>query len=252
MLIPPRPMRNILQIAVRATLILMLLVAVATAAIGGRVAVYYAYEIELPDHYRVTNEVSVQVCSDGKRPFVPLARIPPIVRDAVLAAVEPYFYARPPLNPLLEIAKAFVSADGPRAIPLMSMMLARCLTDLIPGRQADSLMIAASIVVYRLERDVSKDAIFEVFLNEAWMGRGSYGVAAAAEAYFGKSLTDLSLDEAAFIAALTKASGRNLRGGNEQRNRILDRMVEAGAITSSQAEIAKLAPLRLIEARNPI
>jgi len=132
-------------------------------------------------------------------------------------------------------------------------VLARCLIDSSSLRPIDRHVITA-ITIYRIERDLSRNAIFEVYLNEAWMGRGSHGAAAAARAYFGKPLGDLSLDEAAFVAVLAKSPtsiGRNLERDTEWRNRVLDRMVRAGTITSMQAETAKQMPLRIVEWRSP-
>jgi membrane peptidoglycan carboxypeptidase len=136
------------------------------------------------------------------------------------------------------------------------MALARCLTRQNPQccRNIDWQVVSA-IVVYRLERDFPKDAIFETYLNEVWMGRDSYGAAAAADAYFGKLMGDLSVDEIAFIAALPRAPtlmSRTLERGTERRNFVLDRMVVAGAISSAEAESAKQVQLRLREPRTPI
>jgi penicillin-binding protein 1A len=98
----------------------------------------------------------------------------------------------------------------------------------------------------RADRILPRDTLFEIFLNELYFGRGAYGVAAAAAVYFGKSLGDLSIDEAAFIAALPRAPtwlSHNKDRGTERRNVVVDRMLQAGAISGAQAISAKRPPL---------
>jgi penicillin-binding protein 1A len=103
-----------------------------------------------------------------------------------------------------------------------------------------------------LDRDpglnLPNDRIFEIYLNEVWFGRRSHGAAAAANAYFGKSLSDLTLDEAAYLAALPRAPysvGRDRELGIRRRNFVIDRMAEAAAVSPAQAASAKQQPLLL-------
>jgi membrane peptidoglycan carboxypeptidase len=249
-------MRRAFRIAGRATLVLLLVLALGVAAIAGRVVWYYGYEIGIPDHHRVVSAASVSVCSDGNRIFVPLANIPLVLRNAVLAAEDPSFYARPPYNPFAEIAKAVLFDDRTGGGSWISTALARCLAHQNPQccRNIDWHVVSA-IVMYRLERDFPKDAIFEAYLNEVWMGRGSYGAAAAADAYFGKPLADLALGEAAFIAAILRTptrTSRDIERATVRRNTILDRMTKTGSISPEQAEAAKQLQLRIREVPAPI
>lgn len=91
-------------------------------------------------------------------------------------------------------------------------------------------------------------------MNGTWFGRGAYGASAAANAHFGKSLSDLTLEEAAYVAALARAPysiNRNNERGTERRNFVIDRMRKAGAISPEQAESAKQRPLLLREVFAP-
>jgi penicillin-binding protein 1A len=106
------------------------------------------------------------------------------------------------------------------------------------------------ILAMRMERLLSKDEILEIYLNQTYYGHGAYGVEAASNVYFGKSVGDLTLDEAALIAGLPKAPtayspynapDRALR----RRAHVLHRMVEAGYLTSEGAQQAQGTPLRL-------
>jgi penicillin-binding protein 1A len=134
---------------------------------------------------------------------------------------------------------------------MMSNAVARCLLTLLNrdwrGRTFD-WHISNIVLMRHVERDLPKDRIFEIYLNETWFGRRSYGAAAAAKAYFGKSLSDLTLDEAADVAALPRAPyrvGRDSEYGITRRNFVIDRMAKAAAISPAQAELAKQQPLLL-------
>ena len=108
--------------------------------------------------------------------------------------------------------------------------------------------VKEAILAFRIERALSKDRILELYLNEIYLGFGSYGVAAAALNYFNKSLDRLTIAEAAFIAALLKLpiiiihiNGLWQRG--ERRDWVIGRMLEDGVITPAQAQDARSQPL---------
>ncbi|MCK9542567.1 MAG: transglycosylase domain-containing protein [Novosphingobium sp.] len=110
------------------------------------------------------------------------------------------------------------------------------------------------IVARKIEGTLSKEQILELYLNEIPLGRQSFGVQAAARAYFGKDVGELNLQEAAFLAVLPKAPERYGRAQNaplaiERRNWVLDSMVRNGWATQAQADAAKAAPLGIIARR---
>ena len=111
------------------------------------------------------------------------------------------------------------------------------------------------ILARRIEGVLSKQQILELYLNEIPLGRQSFGVQAAARAYFGKDVGDLDLHEAAFLAILPKAPERYSRAkytdlAMARRNYVLDQMVENGWATRAQADRAKAQPLGLIARRS--
>jgi penicillin-binding protein 1A len=240
-------------------LIALLLVAdTALVAAVGSLVWHYEYGIGLPDRQNlVAVSAAERICSSGgERNFVPIAAVPPVVRAAFLAAEEPDFYDRPPINPFVELAGFALFGRTPRGSSI-SNTATRCLMSLSTEcckKQID-WHIGGSVLFGRIERTLSKDTIFEIFLNETWFGRGAYGAIAAAQAYFGKSLSDLTLAEAAYIAGLGRGPnhfGRNNERGVERRNRVIDRMRQAGAIGSAQADSAKQQPLVLRDFSAPI
>lgn len=110
------------------------------------------------------------------------------------------------------------------------------------------------IVAGRIEATLNKQQILELYLNEIPLGRQSFGVQAAARAYFGKDVGELNLQESAFLAILPKAPERYGRAANaaaaiERRNWVIDEMVSNGWVTQPQADIAKAQPLGIIARR---
>jgi penicillin-binding protein 1A len=107
-----------------------------------------------------------------------------------------------------------------------------------------------AILAIRIERAYPKDKILELYLNEIYLGMGSYGVAAAALNYFNKELRDLEIEETAYLAALPKAPNnyhpfRRAKEATIRRNWIIDQMADFGAISGEQAKLAKAKPLKV-------
>src|SRR5690606_24973144 len=112
------------------------------------------------------------------------------------------------------------------------------------------------LLTFKLEHQLSKDQILEIYVNQIYLGNRAYGFAAAAEAYFGKPLQELSIAQAAMLAGLPKAPGANNPVNNPARARgrqlyVIDRMVEAGFITEQQAEVARKEQLHLRDGQAP-
>src|SRR5205085_653181 len=102
-----------------------------------------------------------------------------------------------------------------------------------------------------LTRRYSKDQILEMYLNEILYGNRAYGVEAAAETYFGKSATDLTLAESSLLAGLPQAPSyydpyTNMPAAKQRQAYVLDQMVHTGAITEADREAAFRAPLKLV------
>ena len=108
--------------------------------------------------------------------------------------------------------------------------------------------IKEAILAFRIERALSKDRILELYLNEIYLGLGSYGVAAAALNYFDRSLDELTLPEISYIAGLPKAPNnynptKNLKAASNRRNYVITRMISDGHISLESGLEAKEAPL---------
>ena len=108
--------------------------------------------------------------------------------------------------------------------------------------------IKEALLALKIERTYTKDKILELYLNEIYLGLGAYGIAAASLTYFDKSVNELTVPEAAYLASLPKAPNnyhpfRQRERAIERRNWVLDRMAEAGFVKTADAEKAKRSPL---------
>jgi len=180
---------------------------------------------------------------DPKPAFVPLAEIPLPVRGAFLAVEDSKLMERPAVNPLLQIT--LVALSGRRApTGAMSQSLAHCL--LSPWR-GNTLAWHAAVAWtdWRLLRDLPRERLLEAYLNAVYLGRGAYGIGAAAQAYCGKAPKDLNLAEAAMLAGLPKAPAYLAAHpplAAARRDHVLDAMVANGFVTADEAAMAKTAP----------
>ena len=211
----------------------------------GYVIWYFEYGLGLPTESRLAAlPTTGPLCSANPGgSYVPLPEIPPLVRKAVVAYEDRDFYERPYVGPLARLASDIVAGRRPGQSNIIHSVSRDCLCALVPDCYKGPNLewqIGTQVFMGRIERTFTRDRILEAYLNNAYLGRGTQGVAAAANAYFGKSLASLDIDEIALlIARFRMPSQRDI----EWRNRILDRMLSAGLIDEAQATAAKAAPL---------
>jgi penicillin-binding protein 1A len=184
-----------------------------------------------------------------RRIFVPFAAIPDVVQKAFIAAEDKSFFQHNGVDPLA-IARAAITdlqrigeSRRPVGASTITQQVARNMllgsNDVSFRRKAKEALLAL-----RIERTLTKQRILELYLNAIYLGQGSYGVAAAAQAYFNKPLDQLSIAQAAMLAALPKSPTnynpfRDPDAALARRNWVIDRMVETGAITAQQGLAAK-------------
>lgn len=195
-----------------------------------------------------------------RRIFVPIGAIPDIVKHAFISAEDHNFYVHGGVDPLA-IARAALfnlahAGQGRRPIGASTITQQVAKNMLLDNQLSFSRKIKEAILAVRIEQDLSKDRILELYLNEIYLGLGSYGVAAAAQAYFNKPLDRLTTAEAAFLAALPKAPN-NLNpfkypdAARSRRDYVLDRLAEDRVITPAQQAAAKAEPIVPAEFRRP-
>ncbi len=195
-----------------------------------------------------------------RRIFVPIAAIPDIVRQAFISAEDQNFYTHNGIDPLAIIRAAMFDlahyGQGKRPIGASTITQQVAKNMLLDGQVSLGRKAREAILAMRIEKNLSKDRILELYLNEIYLGLGSYGVAAAAQSYFNKPLDKLTIAEAAFLAALPKAPNnfnpfKYPDAARSRRDYVIDRLAEDHAITAEQAAAAKAEPIVPSEFRRP-
>ena len=244
---------------------------VVTAALwlvvgGGVVAyVFHRYGEDLPDYASLADYQPPTVtrihAGDGRllaeyaherRVFVPMSAIPPMVRQAFVSAEDKNFYHHPGIDPLgiaraaYENFQALGTNRRPQGASTITQQVAK--NFFLTNEVSLERKLEEAVLAFRMEQAFEKDRILELYLNEIFLGRRSYGVAAAALTYFDKALEDLTLPEAAFLAALPKAPStydpdRAPEVALGRRNYVLGRMLDDGAITRAEHDAARATPI---------
>ena len=184
------------------------------------------------------------------RVVVPLERIPPYVRDAVIAAEDERFYQHPGVDPvaIARAAWANVTGEGFQGASTITQQLVKNV--LGPGERTLWRKIQEAVLALRLEREASKDEILERYLNQIYLGEGTFGLEAAARHYFDRHAWTLSLAQAALLAGMIAApSAYDPRAAPDEalarRDWVLGRMVGLGMVSEERANRAEAAPLRV-------
>ena len=236
---------------------------------AGAVIAWYAYDLpEVESISALTRQPAVTLVAADGTPFarfgevhagaVAVKDLPPHVPRAVLAIEDRRFYNHFGIDPIGVARAAIANLKAGRIVQGGSTITQQLAKNLFLGpertlkRKVQELLLALW-----LERKFSKDQILTIYLSRVYLGAGTFGIAAAAERYFGKPAHKLALNEAALLAGLLKAPTRyspiRNRGLAARRaGLVLDRMAALGFITSTQAAEAKRRPARLRRQRDRI
>jgi penicillin-binding protein 1A len=234
------------------------------AALGATFAYSLVNYLDIPDIRQLDNftpKSTTKLYSDDGTPFaelfvekripIPLSEMPKHLREAFIAVEDVRFYKHFGID-VRGILRATITnilkgriAEGASTI---TQQLARNLY-LTPEKTLKR-KIEEAILALQIERTYSKDEILGMYLNLIYLGEGCYGVEAASNTYFGKKARDLTLDESATLAALTRSPSRlsplkNREKVLSRRNLVLKKMYEAGFINRQEFERAIFAPLNI-------
>ena len=213
--------------------------------------IIWHFVLDLPDHEQLINYEPPMVtrvyASNGRliseyaaeqRSFVPLESIPKIVIDSFLSAEDKNFYKHIGIDftSIVRAAKRNINNLGgrPEGASTITQQVAK---NFFLSREVSyKRKIKEILLALRIEQILDKNKIFELYLNQIYLGFRSYGVAAASLNYFNKSLNELTISEAAFLAALPKAPNNynpitNYLQAVERRNWVLDRMYKNNFIS---------------------
>jgi penicillin-binding protein 1A len=193
-----------------------------------------------------------------RRLYLPIQAVPKLVINAFLAAEDKNFYEHGGVDysgmarAAILYAENYGSNRRPQGASTITQQVAK--NFLLNNEVSFSRKIKEALLAMRIERAYSKDKILELYLNEIYLGFGAYGIAAASLVYFDKSVNELTIAEAAYLAALPKAPAtlnpvKNHDRAVERRNYVIDRLQENGWIKAADADKARKDPL-VIAARS--
>ena len=195
-----------------------------------------------------------------RRIFTPISAIPDMVKQAFLSAEDQKFWTHRGVDPLAIARAGWVDlmqyGQGRRPIGASTITQQVAKNMLLGNEVSIARKVKELILAVRIDQSLPKEKVLELYLNEIYLGLSSYGVAAASQAYFNKTLDELTLPEAAFLGALPKAPNnynpfRFPDAAKTRRDWVLDRMVEDRAITPEQAAQAKATPIQPAAFRRP-
>ncbi len=187
---------------------------------------------------------------EERRHLTPIAQVPKIMIDAVLAIEDARFFQHGGVDykGVLRAALANLGRIKSQGASTITMQVARNVY--LSSEKTYTRKIYEILLTFKLEHMLTKDQILEIYMNQIYLGNRAYGFAAASEAYFGKPLSEISLAEAAMLAGLPKAPSAYNPISNPKRARsrqlhIIERMEENGFITPTQAAAAKQEVLKI-------
>lgn len=235
----------------------MLIILLALSAL----AVYLMLEAERPHAQKIIdyqphlvtriydkNASQITEISWEKRLYTPLYKIPKRLTSAFLAAEDKHFYNHPGID-IIGLLRAVIDntlrnswGNRPSGASTITQQVVKNI--IVGNARSFKRKISEALTAILIETHLTKDEILEIYLNEIYLGAKSYGVLAAAQTYFNKSLDDLTIEECAYLAALPKAPSsydpvRHKAKALDRRNWVISRMYEDGYITKQEFLTAK-------------
>src|SRR5213592_3867572 len=242
---------------------------VGVAGVAGAI---WHFSKDLPDYSQLQDyepPVMTRVhASDGallgeyskeRRLYLPIQAVPKMVINAFLAAEDKNFYEHGGIDfsgmarAAVLYAQNYGSNRRPQGASTITQQVAK--NFLLTNEVSFARKIKEALLAMRIERAYSKDRILELYLNEIYLGLGAYGIAAASLVYFDKSVNELTIAEASYLASLPKAPAalhpvRNRDRAVERRNYVIDRLLENGWIKQADADKARKEPLAVTSRSN--
>lgn len=200
--------------------------------------------------YDINGKVLASLHGEENREVVPLDKISPKLKLAVLAIEDSNFYQHSGVNPVGIVRATLVNLKQGRTVEGASTLTQQLVKNLfLTPREQISRKITEAVLAMRVEKLFKKDEVLEMYLNQIYWGHNTYGAETAALSYFNKSAADLNLAEAALMAGIIKAPEQyspffDFKAAKRQQIIVLDRMVALNWITPEEAETTKAQPLK--------
>jgi penicillin-binding protein 1A len=207
------------------------------------------YRPKLPLRVFSADGVQLGEYGEERRNFVPIAQIPQVMKDAVLAAEDARFYQHGGVDYKGVARAALENLRDARSQGASTITMQVARNFYLPTEKTFTRKIYEILLALKIESRLSKDQILELYMNQIFLGQRANGFAAAAEIYFGKKLKDVTVAEAAMLAGLPKAPSAynpiaNPKRATARQRYIINRMFENGFITEAQHEEALAQQLR--------
>ncbi len=244
----------------------LILLALISTAFG--FFIFKKYSENLPDYEQLKDYSPIVTtrlyAADGslvnefskeKRVFVPITAIPKHLINAFLAAEDANFYKHSGIDPFAifrtSIQNVLSLMKGDQVVGGASTITQQVVKNfLLNNERTLQRKVKEAILAFRMSKSFTKDQILELYLNQIYLGSGSYGVAVAAEAYFDKPIDELTIEEYALLATLPKAPStldprKNMEKSKIRRDWVIGRMVIEGFITKEEGDAAMEKPIVL-------
>jgi penicillin-binding protein 1A len=210
------------------------------------------YRPKIPLRIYTADDYLLGEYGEERRSFARIADVPPVLIQAILAAEDERFYEHPGVDfiGILRAAGANVASGGKtQGASTITMQVAR--NFFLTREKTLSRKFYEILLSLNIEKNLTKDQILEIYINQIFLGQRAYGFAAAANTYFGKSLKDLTVPEAAMLAGLPKAPSAynpvvNPKRAALRQQYVLRRMHELGYIDDATFKAALAAPIRTV------
>ena len=247
-----RPLGWLVALVAAGLLLVMALVAIALAVAYPNLPSITSltdYRPKLPLRVFSADGVLLGEFGEERRSFVPIGKIPKVMKDAVLAIEDSRFYDHGGVDYLgmLRAGLAQFSEARSQGASTITMQVAR--NFYLTTEKTFTRKIYEVLLTWKIESQLSKDQILEAYMNQIYLGQRAHGFAAASEIYFGKPLNDVTIAEAAMLAGLPKAPSAynpivNPKRATVRQQHIIERMQANAYITAEEATVAKAEKLR--------
>ncbi len=201
--------------------------------------------------YDINGQLIARLHGDVNREVVPLSRISPHLKRALLAIEDAYFFSHSGVNPAGIARALLVNLKSRETLEGGSTLTQQLVKNLfLSSERSFNRKVAEAVLAMRVEQTFTKPQILEMYLNQVYWGRNTNGAETAAQSYFNKSAADLTLAEAAMMAGVVQAPSvfnpiDNFKIAKFRQKLVLDRMQELGWATAAEVKAAKAAPIKL-------
>jgi len=201
--------------------------------------------------YDINGELIARLHGDVNREVVPLNRISPHLKRSILAIEDAYFYSHSGINPAGIARATLVNLRSRQTLEGGSTLTQQLVKNLfLSSERSLNRKVAEAVLAMRVEQVFTKDQILEMYLNQVFWGRNTNGAETAAQNYFNKSASDLTLAEAAMMAGVVQAPSvfnplDNYKTAKFRQGLVLDRLQELGWATPAEVKAAKAARIKL-------